>query len=510
MPKRSISDVEIGVIKAMLLKGMMNRDIQVYFNRQDRPVNSGRITQIRLGSYGPNVEVASEGELNAFLAKFPSTLVGVTVQRGSIDHEPSVEQRAASLFEDRGSNGWFLKRHETDGYECKETFCLKPEYRFADALRSIAGLANKDGGFVFFGVSELQDRSLIATGLKDHSFLQTDPSEVNRCLAGTLDPVPSFGMFTLTLGDKIVGCIHVEKHPYPPVVAVKNISSDVKEGAIYYRYVGETRTIRPGELRQIISYREHKAVSEFAQKVGRVAAGTAATIDLDTGAVEGTGGRFVIDEELLPKLQFVRHGEFRQEHGAPTLRLVGDVTAFGPNAPRTVRKNVTDEAVLIAFLNHDAVDDPLPYILHSAYSARRWLPLLYYAVATRKPFTEVAAILRKETAANYARQEGAAQRLGGARNGAFQAASGRGRATLIAMLRGEQAAPSALPDVSPFALAIQALPSNADVDFEWLRGALLKSYELTRGNAPQQKAIRGYVYRAACRIDELECAVAGP
>ena len=39
MPKRSITDEEIGLIKAMLARGMKNRDIQFYFNRQDRPVS---------------------------------------------------------------------------------------------------------------------------------------------------------------------------------------------------------------------------------------------------------------------------------------------------------------------------------------------------------------------------------------------------------------------------------------------------------------------------------------
>ena len=44
MPKRSITDEEIGLIKAMLARGMKNKEIQFYFNRQDRAVNSGRIT----------------------------------------------------------------------------------------------------------------------------------------------------------------------------------------------------------------------------------------------------------------------------------------------------------------------------------------------------------------------------------------------------------------------------------------------------------------------------------
>ena len=74
MPKRTITDEEIGLIKAMLRMGMKNKDIQFYFNRQDRAVNSGRITGIRDGSYGPEVARASEDEAKAFMASFAKVL----------------------------------------------------------------------------------------------------------------------------------------------------------------------------------------------------------------------------------------------------------------------------------------------------------------------------------------------------------------------------------------------------------------------------------------------------
>ncbi|MBJ7527408.1 MAG: hypothetical protein JHD10_09255 [Sphingomonadaceae bacterium] len=53
MPRRSITDEEIGLIKAMLARGMANKAIKFYFNRQDRTVNSGRISWIKHRDYGP-------------------------------------------------------------------------------------------------------------------------------------------------------------------------------------------------------------------------------------------------------------------------------------------------------------------------------------------------------------------------------------------------------------------------------------------------------------------------
>ena len=43
---RTITDEEIALIKAMLVRGMKNADIQFFFNRPGRHVNSGRITNI--------------------------------------------------------------------------------------------------------------------------------------------------------------------------------------------------------------------------------------------------------------------------------------------------------------------------------------------------------------------------------------------------------------------------------------------------------------------------------
>lgn len=76
MAKRSITDVEIGLIKAMLGRKMKNSDIQLYFNRPDRKVNSGRITGIGNGSYSNSktIAAASTADLDAFLSDAASSV----------------------------------------------------------------------------------------------------------------------------------------------------------------------------------------------------------------------------------------------------------------------------------------------------------------------------------------------------------------------------------------------------------------------------------------------------
>ena len=61
-----------------------------------------------------------------------------------------------------------------------------------------------------------------------------------------------------------------------------------------------------------------------------------AVMNLTSGEVEGKSGNFLIDEELLPKLSFVKEGEFVEKAGAPALKLIGDlsgVTKVGEEKP---------------------------------------------------------------------------------------------------------------------------------------------------------------------------------
>jgi len=53
-------------------------------------------------------------------------------------------------------------------------------------------------------------------------------------------------------------------------MALKVIGDSVKEDAIYFRYAGESRPIKPGKLRQIIAERERKAIADFSRRMRQV------------------------------------------------------------------------------------------------------------------------------------------------------------------------------------------------------------------------------------------------
>lgn len=496
MAARTISDEEISLIKIMLDRGMKNRDIQFYFNRPDRPVNSGRITQIRKSEYGSKVPAATGVELNAFLQSVSKSTASASAKR-------SVGERATEQFEKRGAE-WFLKSHETDDAECKTSFHgLKPADRASSAVRAIAGLANNKGGFLFFGVQEQTDKSLKAIGLADERvFSNVDPAELNQVLLSCLDPVPVFQMGLAQIGGRQVAFVEVAKHEGAPVVASKNLGSDVREGAIYYRYVGETRLIRSGELRQLIALRERRAVEQFAKAMGRVAEGSAATLDLDTGQIAGTGAHFLLDPESVKKIQFLREGDFKEKDGAPALKLIGDVRVSGPtDSTRVVRQNITQDDVLINFLEGEPVGEPLEYILSLAHAGRGWLPLWYYVQLSGMEEPEIIAALNSERPTQRKHRDGAIARLL-RKKSAYKLHTGSPKKLLGSITDGKLSEPKTPKEDSNFALAIQGLSESAS-NVEKLRPILLKVASRAQGVDPQTNGRRSNIFRAACRLDEV-------
>ena len=57
-----------------------------------------------------------------------------------------------------------------------------------------------------------------------------------------------------------------------------------------------------------------------------------------TGQVEGPGGSFLIDEDLIKKLSFIREGEFSERQGSPTLKLIGQLESLATDVLRPTRE----------------------------------------------------------------------------------------------------------------------------------------------------------------------------
>ncbi|MBR1216184.1 ATP-binding protein [Bradyrhizobium sp. JYMT SZCCT0180] len=485
--KRTMTDAEVGLARTMLAKGMKNDAVHFYFNRVDRMISSGRIAQIKDGSYAKDVAAANADELAAFLEKWEAQHAAVYPKGPD---SPTDIEYIEAMFEKRKTS-WHVRGGETDVVECKLNYAVS-----AKIIKAIAGLANNGGGHIIFGIN---DGGSAVEGMSDDKFETLDPALLSAHLVSCLDPVPKVTHVAATIGGKKVGVLHVEKHERGPVIALKNMGSDLREGGVYFRYVGETRLIKPGELRAIMEAREARAVAEFARRMNRVANGSEATIDLDTGEVAGRTGGFVIDKDLLSSIQFVREGDFTQIKGAPALRVVGDVqpiSAADREKIKIVRENVTPDSIIENFLLGNSVQDPLAYLHSQAYHQRKWMPVWHYVRQLSMSVDQIVEDLRRLNASMPASRDAVVHRLRGTAT-ARKLYTGKPKSMLASFQPGKIAIPKNDADLSAFAHALHGLPDDFQKVAD-LRPVLIELFKRDTG-----AKIRTAIYRAVSRVDEI-------
>ncbi len=267
------------------------------------------------------------------------------------------------MFAKDEAGDWRLTAGETDSAECKQSFSLR---NAAAWLRAVAALANNRGGYVFFGIADKDAAGTCkVVGLASDDFTKADPGEIATRLRSAFDPTPRFQKTIVEIGGKMIGVLHIERHPGRPVIATKNDggSGEIKEGDIFYRYPGASRRISYGDLRVILDERDARTRENILPMVHRLlelGPERAMIADLADGKLTDGKTSIELSEDIIERLTLVKEGEFREQAGAPALRLIGDVRAA---APVTVRKgSVTRDDLRRDFLKDALQADPADYL----------------------------------------------------------------------------------------------------------------------------------------------------
>ena len=162
------------------------------------------------------------------------------------------------------------------------------------------------------------------------------------------------------VGDKTVGLIYTTECENKPVICIRN-GVNLKDGEVYYRYGAQNRLIRQPEMAAIIQREKEKERERWLHLIRRMASigsSNVALLDTITGEVTGSGGTFLIDDQLLKKVEFVREGQFSETDGKPTLRLIGDVQPIESHLIRLIRqvstpRFISSMDIMSAFLLQD-------------------------------------------------------------------------------------------------------------------------------------------------------------
>ena len=209
----------------------------------------------------------------------------------------------------------YLKRRESAILEYKQNF--QKGDNLLKYLKTLVGMANNKGGMIMFGI---QDSPHIPLGMSNTRFQEIDPKWRSDILEKELDDGSK----------KTFGFLIVEEAEEKPIVCKKSKDNILREGAIYYRYRGETKEIEYPELNSLLQCeREKERILwiKHIQKIALVGPRQINILDRYNGEISYGDKKVLIDKNLVDKLNFIQEGHFTEKEGEglPTLKLVGTI-----------------------------------------------------------------------------------------------------------------------------------------------------------------------------------------
>lgn len=217
-----------------------------------------------------------------------------------------------------------LTRRESFDLEFKQAF------HYGDSLheyvRSLVGMANNRGGQIIFGI---QDSPRIPVGLNNDKFEKLDPTRLNAVILEYFSSDISYTIDSFQWDGKSFGVLKVSEARVKPVICRKTHGKKFREGAVYYRYRGETKEIKYTELAALIDHereKEKRLWMEHIQKIGDVGPAHVHILDTASGEMNVGSSTVLIDSSVIDQIKFIREGHFVEKEGAPALKLAGEVS----------------------------------------------------------------------------------------------------------------------------------------------------------------------------------------
>ncbi len=233
-------------------------------------------------------------------------------------------EKVTSLLTNTDSRGYLIGRESTT-LEMKENFGF---HSIAKYLKALASFANNSGGVIVFGIS---DSPRIPNGINVDTFNKIEIEKLSSYFAQYFSPLMQWDLGLIECNSKHFGYLCVEEASEKPVICKKS-AGDLKEGAIYFRYRGQSKVIAYPELRKIhdeMKEKERRLWMEHIEKIAKIGPQHVMLMDLLQGEVETDKGRFIIQGNLLEELKtsvgFIKEGNFHETEGAPVLRVIGEI-----------------------------------------------------------------------------------------------------------------------------------------------------------------------------------------
>lgn len=230
--------------------------------------------------------------------------------------------------------------------------------------------------------------------MKDDQFESLDIAKISSMFDEYFQPSIKWDLYLYKENNKKVGIIYFYESKDKPIICTKNDSkAKFSEGFVFYRYGGQVKNIRFAELNKIIQSKiekERTSWQRFLSQVIQIKPEKALIVDLDKGIINEGSQKIIIDESIVDKFKFIKEGEFNEKIGAPTLKLVGEISSIGKVIEKVIPTPyaITADRIFETFFNQSC-DQPLEYVKTLCFETSPYFPLWFFVSESGKSVTEV-------------------------------------------------------------------------------------------------------------------------
>lgn len=291
------------------------------------------------------------------------------------------------IFKKSTRNPNLIGTNEGTTIEYKESFGWKS---LSDYLKAMASFANREGGYIIFGVKDKPHEMLGLQGQALERFTNIDNQEWTTNLKEHFAPEIVWEKTIYIFEEKKYGIIYTYPAKEKPVICKKD-AGELRKAAIYYRYNSQNSEIEYPELHSIIEQEKQKINEQWMKtirQIGDTGIAKTAILDLQSGKMTGTNTTLYIDENLLNDIEFVQEGSFVETGGNPALKVVGQVqTVVGAQrviVEQECNKAINADEIIKSFITQENVNNPLEFIKQICYQSTGNMPVYYYLSLANK------------------------------------------------------------------------------------------------------------------------------
>lgn len=311
---------------------------------------------------------------------------------------PLSDTAISRLFKKSSRNPNLIGTNEGITVEYKESFGWKS---LSEYLRAMASFANRDGGYIIFGVKNRPHELLGLKGQALERFESIDNEEWSTNIREYFSPEIVWEKTTYDFEEKRYGIIYTYSATEKPVICKKD-ADELRKAAIYYRYNSQNSEIDYPELHSIIENEKEKINERWMKairQIGDSGITRTAILDLKSGKISGNNNNLYIDESLLNEISFVEEGSFVETGGNPALKIVGQVqTVVGAQrvlVEQETNKAINADEIIKCFITQENVNNPMEFVKQICYQGTGNMPIYFYSSLAGQTNDEALAFVEK-------------------------------------------------------------------------------------------------------------------